>query len=133
MSVATLTDQLAAEQRRAELFGSFLDSISRPTPAMLRVQALADSLRERDGFEVRENRKDAAVALIRARDGDGCWYCGKGVSPREQSIEHLQPLSKGGGWDESNVVLAHQSCNQAAGDLGIVAKLKLRDAARVSL
>jgi len=127
--LARAAEQDCAEMSRARQFGSFLDMLARPTPAMLWLEAAAEQLLSAPSHAIRERNKSVIAATLRARDGDGCWYCAKSLG-RDHTLEHLQPLSKGGSWDLDNLVLAHRRCNLMAADLGMVAKLKLRDLAR---
>lgn len=70
------------------------------------------------------SRKHIRDAL-RQRDGDTCWYCGCFVEG-EGTVEHLIPRSAGGLNAMSNLVLAHQLCNQRAGSLHLSEKITLR-------
>ncbi len=45
-----------------------------------------------------------------------CYLCGEPVSFVEFTIEHLFPLSKGGGNDLNNLRASHEKCNQKKGD-----------------
>lgn len=58
------------------------------------------------------------------RDGSNCFYCGKSLDD-DITVEHLQPLVTGGKNTLSNMVLAHEHCNQVAGILTIVEKVNL--------
>lgn len=40
-----------------------------------------------------------------------CYLCREHVSPEERTIDHIVPLSKGGGDGMTNVALTHWSCN----------------------
>lgn len=60
-----------------------------------------------------------------ARDGDGCWFCGKPMGD-DCTIEHLVPKSAGGGNQLANYALAHARCNHAAADMPLVQKIELR-------
>ena len=68
----------------------------------------------------------STVTSLRNRDGDGCCWCGmllryptgperrrKGGAhgPDDVTVEHLTPVSHGGANAESNLLLAHASCN----------------------
>ena len=50
------------------------------------------------------------------RDGWICQLCGKPVNRGEQSIDHIRPLSLGGGHTKDNVQLAHRVCNSSKGN-----------------
>ena len=74
-------------------------------------------------------RRPVKVALqrkrLRRRDGDACCWCGRdmlfadsGVDnwvnhPDQATLEHVIPLSDGGGHDDENCKLAHKACNYA--------------------
>lgn len=45
-----------------------------------------------------------------------CWYCGT-LNPN--TVDHITPISKGGGDDTDNLVLACKSCNSRKRDLTI--------------
>lgn len=64
-------------------------------------------------------------AKIRARDGEGCWFCGEALG-HDATIEHLIPKSKGGGNSLANYVLAHSRCNSLAADKPLVEKIAMR-------
>lgn len=58
------------------------------------------------------------------RDGDKCFFCGKLLSD-DITVEHLISLSSGGKNELSNMVLAHEACNQKAGNKPIFEKVKI--------
>lgn len=66
---------------------------------------------------------------LRERDGICCWYCGIFIED-EGTVEHLIPRSVGGSNAPSNLVLAHQTCNQRAGNASLASKIELRAAMR---
>jgi predicted restriction endonuclease len=48
------------------------------------------------------------------RDGFRCHYCGR--SPHKDPnvilhVDHIKPLSKGGSWDEKNLITSCKECN----------------------
>lgn len=45
-----------------------------------------------------------------------CGICGKPLDKRTAEIDHIIPLSKGGGHVWGNLQLAHPSCNRMKGD-----------------
>ncbi len=69
--------------------------------------------------------------LLLDRDGDTCFFCGDFLEG-DASLEHLLPISKGGTNDPSNLCLAHESCNMAAGNLSIVEKIAYRESLRAA-
>jgi len=40
-----------------------------------------------------------------------CHYCGKATSPKELTMDHVVPVSRGGKSTKGNVVTACQNCN----------------------
>lgn len=74
-------------------------------------------------------RGSAVHRALLARDGDGCFYCGKRLRD-DQSREHLLAVALGGTDRLDNLVLAHHACNVKAGELSLVDKIKLRDKMR---
>jgi hypothetical protein len=78
--------------------------------------------------------RDAVVAALVARDGEGCWYCGEGfarIGERRCTVEHLIPIAAGGPrWADWNLVLAHGRCNGLAADARLAEKFAMRDALR---
>jgi 5-methylcytosine-specific restriction endonuclease McrA len=67
-------------------------------------------------YSARWKRK---VALLRARDGNDCWLCGKplGGSPGGSiTLDHVIPRSKGGSNTLDNLRLAHRRCNHRRGN-----------------
>lgn len=58
------------------------------------------------------------------RDGDTCFLCGCKLG-NDITLEHLQPLSKGGRNTLSNMVLMHEQCNKSLSNYGLVQKINL--------
>ena len=50
------------------------------------------------------------------RDNGQCQYCGIFVHKRAMTIDHVQPVSRGGATSWANCVLACQRCNHGKGD-----------------
>lgn len=68
------------------------------------------------------NEPGITTTALRAIHGDSCYYChipmsftptprGQGINPSRATIEHLIPISKGGGHTMDNTVLACHACN----------------------
>ncbi|WP_416219342.1 HNH endonuclease [Frankia sp. Cas4] len=55
---------------------------------------------------------DASIARY-TRVGSVCWYCGSRSGARV--LEHVTPISRGGGSDRNNLVIACRCCNSAKG------------------
>lgn len=49
--------------------------------------------------------------------GGGCHYCGAPLGVFTFTIDHQRPVSRGGAWELSNLVLACAPCNESKGDL----------------
>lgn len=81
--------------------------------------------------ERRKSRKKAApqIKALRARDGDGCFYCLLHVKEDDASVEHLVALVHGGPNHLSNLALAHKKCNSDVGHLSLMEKFKVRERA----
>lgn len=78
-----------------------------------------------DGRPVNTGRKKNYVKekqqLIK-RDGKACFYCGN-LLGEDITLEHLIPLTAGGLNLLSNMVLAHEQCNQKMSHKGIQEKV----------
>ena len=67
--------------------------------------------------------KNITLRVLIERDGDGCGICGEPVErgvwgtyrPRAGSIDHIVPMSRGGGHTWDNVQVAHHLCNTRKG------------------
>jgi len=53
-----------------------------------------------------------------------CFFCGMALAEAEASIEHLQPLSRGGMRAEDNEVVCHKSLNETFGQLDLKRKIE---------
>ena len=51
-----------------------------------------------------------------ARDRHVCGYCGEQFAESELTVEHIQPVSRGGRHEWTNVVTACRSCNTRKGN-----------------
>lgn len=67
--------------------------------------------------------KKEKLALLK-RDGNNCFYCGKRLMD-DITLEHIIPLVAGGKNMLGNMVLAHEQCNQEAGNLPVYKKMEL--------
>lgn len=47
-----------------------------------------------------------------------CFCCGSNISINTATIEHIIPVSKGGGMVIDNLALSHRKCNEIRGDSG---------------
>ena len=63
------------------------------------------------------NQKEIAKQLRQSRwwqtliNKASCYYCEKALTPKEVTMDHIVPLSKGGRSTKSNVVPACKDCN----------------------
>lgn len=78
--------------------------------------------------EKRKNRTGQArmhlVDFLAERDkGYRCVYCGKQLTRREATIEHVIPISKGGPDIPENMVLCCRECNSHGGNASLVVKV----------
>lgn len=56
----------------------------------------------------------ALIDLLSEAQGHACSLCGKSLSERDRTIEHVLPLSLGGG-NHRNKLVAHGACNRRKG------------------
>ncbi|MEE2907959.1 MAG: HNH endonuclease [Planctomycetota bacterium] len=75
-----------------------------------RIIRLTSSNRQPD-FHVRLNRRN-----LFARDRNRCQYCGRRFPVSELSIDHVNPVSRGGGNTWENLVCACVRCNTRKGN-----------------
>lgn len=76
-------------------------------------------VRVRGGFV-----EDVDIAVVAKRDGYSCGVCGGRVPQREWSLDHILPISKGGGHSYANTRLTHLKCNRLRNNRG-AAQLRL--------
>ena len=81
----------------------------------------------------KRQKKISKVKALRARDGDNCWLCGHKMRfvgipniGKAATVEHLQPLSKGGNSAMENLALCHVGCNRHMKDSDRAHKEKMR-------
>lgn len=102
--------EIADLQRRYELGDhDWIRAASRyiAAPRIIRVTS---SNRQPD-YHVRLNRRN-----LFARDRNRCQYCGRRFSVSELSIDHVTPVSRGGGNTWDNLVCACVRCNTRKGN-----------------
>jgi 5-methylcytosine-specific restriction endonuclease McrA len=65
-------------------------------------------------------RKNTAIRFSREniylRDGYRCQYCARSFGPRELTLDHVIPVSRGGRKEWTNIVTACRRCNQKKGN-----------------
>lgn len=64
------------------------------------------------------------------RDGPRCFFCDKIMPDDDITVEHLISVNSGGKNHINNMALAHSACNNKAGHMSLVEKVKLRDELR---
>ena len=70
---------------------------------------------KRQGFSKLQRRR--AFAYLRNRDGDICGICGSRLSSfGDTHIDHIRPVSRGGGNELGNLRLTHARCNLRRGN-----------------
>jgi hypothetical protein len=79
-----------------------------------------------DTKKSRRKKLQVDVRTLLDRDGDSCFYCQFPLVD-DITVEHLVPLLNGGSNQLSNMVLAHKQCNNKAGHLSVMEKIKLRE------
>lgn len=126
-----LADKEAWEEERRQFVAKW-DAIKEKLPP--RKFETSSSERSTGGSYARNgqwipNRNYTHWTVLYRRDGAKCWICGKRViksdftkvdgkfkaGPRYPTVDHVVPLAKGGTNDESNLRLAHWSCNTKKG------------------
>ncbi len=78
-----------------------------------------------NGAPVKTGRKNTykkeKIKLL-DRDGHKCYLCQKELG-YDITLEHLNPISRGGKNDLDNMVLMHEKCNQSLENLPLIEKL----------
>ncbi len=98
-----LTEKVHSLADYQQVVRSQHQSFALPAVVVMRTQVW--TRRRRAIFEV------PAKAIVFARDGFACQYCGCRVSMRTGTRDHVQPRSRGGRDSLSNVVTACAPCN----------------------
>lgn len=66
--------------------------------------------------KVPRKRPTLSARSIWARDGGICQYTGRTLAPGEGNIDHIVPVSRGGGTTWENCVLSHREVNSRKGN-----------------
>lgn len=91
-------------------------------PAVVIRRDYVDARRRRLGFQLASHRN------IWVREGGKCAYCGKPLSLRTTTREHVIPSSKGGSDGLTNVVACCSACNGKKSDKTLAdSGMRLRD------
>lgn len=110
-------------QDKVEVLEFHVATVNTPSRAfqLPSVIRLRQYVRPYFSFRVRLSRQN-----IFLRDNHQCQYCGKKVSEKKLTIDHVIPISKGGRHEWDNVVAACSKCNNRKGN-------KLADQADMAL
>lgn len=74
-------------------------------------------IRARNQLNIRRSRKETIYKFELKKHGMvACFVCGCHVKWRLATLEHIQPLSKGGTDDMENLAISHYYCNQKRGN-----------------
>ena len=79
----------------------------------------------------RRNAPTPAIATLRKRDGDNCFYCLQLVTEETESEEHLVARTHQGPDNLYNKVLAHRVCNSLADHLSLMEKINIHVTAKL--
>ena len=60
-----------------------------------------------------------AYNVVKIKQNDYCWYCGKKTEPSKLTIDHVFPRSKGGDNDMDNIIMVCKSCNSSKGNMDL--------------
>lgn len=74
-----------------------------------------------NNLKISQRRKEIKAQLIK-KNGQKCGYCFH--KERKLTLDHIQPLSKGGEDKIHNIILTCEECNQLKGDMDIDEWLK---------
>jgi 5-methylcytosine-specific restriction endonuclease McrA len=91
------------------------DRVLRSARAKFRVPSV---IRRREYINVRRRQEASGTKRIRIyiRDKYRCQYCGEKKAPRELTLDHILPRSRGGDNSPVNIVTACVQCNNRKGD-----------------
>jgi len=62
--------------------------------------------------EIIRERKMSKAKVLWLRDGKRCRYCGKKITFKNSTVDHIKPKSKGGSNTYANMVNACKTCNE---------------------
>jgi hypothetical protein len=71
--------------------------------------------RRRERLRAAPKERIDRIAIFQ-RDGWKCGICGGSVQPEDATLDHIVPVSLGGGHTAANLRLAHSICNSRRGD-----------------
>lgn len=73
--------------------------------------------------KITKARRPYIIQALRERDGNNCFYCGEPLEG-DITIDHLNPLIRGGGHDLHNLALMHRECNNKLDNMPLPKKIK---------
>lgn len=106
------------------------DLLARLAASVEHVTAVAVKLGEinehkRLSWNARRSAKNHLLPVLR-RDGPYCRYCGKRVTDRTRTLDHVVPVCQGGSHRPDNLVIACRHCNfRKSGELYDVMGMEL--------
>lgn len=114
-------------RRATDLVAKGSAVIAQSSPLKIRLRRpVAEDTPPSDLSRRKRRRINPLIRRLLARDGDGCFYCGKALG-EDHSFEHLLSDTDGGPFNLANLALAHSACNHLAGNLAVAQKVALRD------
>ena len=57
--------------------------------------------------------------VVKIRQNNYCWYCGKEMEPSKLTKAHVFLRSKGGNNDMDNIIMVCKPCNSSTGDMNL--------------
>ena len=57
--------------------------------------------------------------VVKIKENNYCWYCGKDMEPSKLTTDHVFPRSKGGANDMDNIIMVCKTCNSSKGNMGL--------------
>lgn len=83
---------------------------------------------------IKASKKRIVRPIVYAKTNGKCWLCWQDLKFEEMTLDHIIPVSKGGGNDRKNLMPAHLKCNQerkdtmteAAKKMGLMKKVQIK-------
>jgi 5-methylcytosine-specific restriction endonuclease McrA len=111
--------QLAALRLSSEQFKGVVEIICQLAEAEAARRA-RDANRQREarrlGRRLSPDQWESIRARVFLRDGFACAYCGDRLHKRDLTIDHIVPVSRGGGHELDNLCVACKPCNSSKAD-----------------
>ena len=99
---------------RAEVLGTYTDRAIRTVSAAFKMPSVVRYVRGRIHYSSKRVR--LTKRTLHARDEGLCQYCSKSLQLSEATLDHVQPRSRGGKAQWTNVALACRPCNAKKGN-----------------